>query len=330
MNTIDLWTCDCCSLTGVAATGGGAGEPSAHDEEMTALFDKVCNWGRWGKEDQRGTLNHIGPSEIARAAALVKDGRSISLSRPFPTQPGTENPRPAQHFMMVTGEDRHAPHIPNMEATFDYIGVAFHGLVCTHLDALCHIFREGRMYNGRPASDVRSRGAISNSVMESRDGIVGRGVLLDMPLALEMDYIEPSRPITVEDLEIAERRLGVTVGKGDILTVRIGRDVRPGRGDGKIAGLHPHVGGWLHEREVALLGGDGPNDVMPPDAQAIWTNPIHELCLVGMGMQLMDNLDLERAAKTCAELDRWTFQIVVAPLLIQGATGSPINPIAIF
>lgn len=329
MNKTDLWTCDCCSLTGIAAIEAGGALPS-HDADLKALFDKICNWGRWGEDDQQGTLNHIGREEIARAAALVTEGRTLSLSRPFPTQPGAENPRPAQHFMMVTGEDRHAPHLPHMEATFDYIGVAFHGLVCTHLDALCHIFREGRMYNGRPASDVKSRGAISNSVMASRDGIVGRGILLDMPLALGLDYIEPEHLISADELEIAERRHGVTVTKGDILTIRTGRDVRPGRGDGKIAGLHPHVAGWLHEREVALLGGDGPNDAMPPNSKSTWTNPIHELCLVGMGMQLMDNLDLERASKMCAELDRWAFQIVVAPLPIEGATGSPINPIAIF
>lgn len=329
MSTTETWTCDCCSLTGVTAIGDG-GDVSAHDAELEALFASVCNWGRWGDDDERGTLNHIGPGEIAAAAALVKEGRTLSLSRPFPTKPGTENPRPAQHFMMVTGEDRHAPHLPNMEATFDYIGVAFHGLVCTHLDALCHIFREGRMYNGRPASDVRSRGAISNSVMASRDGIVSRGVLLDMPRALGVHHIEPDHLITADELEIAERALGVAVGRGDVLIVRVGRDVRPGAGDGRIAGLHPHVAGWLHAREVALLGGDGPNDAMPPNAASAWTNPIHELCLVGMGMQLMDNLDLERAAKTCAELGRWAFQIVVAPLPIEGATGSPINPIAIF
>lgn len=329
MNALTAWNCDCCSVTGIGRLEA-LGEVSTSEAELKALFDKVRNWKRWGADDQRGTLNYIGPEEIARAAALVREGRTVSLSRPFPTQPGAENPRPAQHFMMVTGEDRHAPHLPGMEASFDYIGIAFHGLVCTHLDALCHIFREGLMYNGRPASEVRSRGAMSNSVMESRDGIVGRGVLLDMPLALGVDHIEPEHLVTPEELEIAERRFGITVMKGDILTIRIGRDVRHGGGDGRIAGLHPNVAGWLHEREVAVLGGDGPNDAMPPNRLSAWPNPIHELCLVGMGMQLLDNLELERVAKLCAEFDRWSFQIVIAPLLIEGGTGSPINPIAIF
>ena len=329
MNATITWNCDCCSVTGISRLDAIA-ELSTSEAELSNLFDRVRNWGRWGDEDQRGTLNHIGPAEMIRAAALVTEGKSVSLSRPFPTQPGVENPRPAQHFMMVTGEDRHAPNLPGMEATFDFIGIAFHGLVCTHLDALCHIFRDGLMYNGRPASDVRSRGALSNGVGESRDGIVGRGVLLDMPLALDRDCIDPDHLVTPEELEIAERKLGVTVTKGDILAIRIGRDVRPGSGDGRIAGLHPKVAGWLHERDVALLGGDGPNDAMPPNRLSAWPNPIHELCLVSMGMQLLDNLDLERVAKLCSQLSRWTFQLVIAPLRIEGATGSPVNPIAIF
>jgi kynurenine formamidase len=320
--------CDCCRVegsSGIEATG----KHSVSDAELKALFDKVRNWGRWGDDDQRGTLNHIGPGEIARAAALVSEGRTVSLSRVFPTQPSVENPRPAQHYMLASGEDRHSLTVPGMEATFDYIGIAFHGLACSHIDALCHIFREGRMYNDRPASEVRSRGAITNTIMAAMNGIVGRGVLLDMPLALGVDFVEPDHLVTPEELEVAERKLGVTVMKGDILTIRIGRDVRPSCGDGKIAGLHPYVAGWLHERDVAVLGGDGSNDAIPWGLSA-WPFPIHDLCIASMGVHLLDNLYLERIAKVCAELDRWAFQIVVAPLPIEGGTGSPVNPIGIF
>lgn len=321
-------TCDCLGGPG-ASRAAAAGELSASDAQLRSLFDKVRNWGRWGADDQRGALNHIGPAEIARAAALVTDGRSVSLSRVFPTQPGVENPRPAQHHMLASGEDRHSLNVPGMEAAFDYIGIAFHGLSCSHIDALCHIFREGRMYNDRPASEVRSRGATSNTIMAAMNGIVGRGVLLDIPRALGVDFIEPTHLVTPQELDAAERKLGITVTKGDILTIRIGRDARPGRGDGKTAGLHPHVAGWLHERDVAVLGGDGSNDAIPSGLSA-WPFPIHELCIAGMGVMLLDNLDLERLAKVCAELRRWEFQIVVAPLLIEGGTGSPVNPIAIF
>ena len=312
-----------------ASRVAAAGEVSANDAELRALFDKVQNWGRWGADDQRGALNHIGPAEIAGAAALVKDGRSVSLSRVFPTQPGVENPRPAQHHMLASGEDRHSLSVQGMEAAFDYIGIAFHGLSCSHIDALCHIFREGRMYNDRPASEVRSRGATSNTIMAAMNGIVGRGVLLDIPLALGVDFIEPRHLVTPQELEAAERKLGITVMKGDILIVRIGRDARPERGDAKTAGLHPHVAAWLHERDVAVLGGDGSNDAIPSGLSA-WPFPIHDLCIAGMGVMLLDNLDLECVAKACVELKRWAFQIVVAPLLIEGGTGSPVNPIAIF
>jgi len=311
-----------------ANTVAAAGERS-NDAELKALFDKVRNWGRWGAQDERGALNHIGPAEIARAAALVGAGRNVGLSRAFPTQPGIENPRPAQHHMLASGEDRHSLNVPGMEAVFDYIGIAFHGLSCSHIDALCHIFREGRMYNDRPASEVRSRGATSNTIMAAMNGIVGRGVLLDIPLALGVDFIEPKHLVTPQELDAAERKLGVSVMKGDILTIRIGRDARPARGDGKTAGLHPEVAGWLHERDVALLGGDGSNDAIPSGLSA-WPFPIHDLCIAGMGVMLLDNLDLERVSKVCTELHRWAFQMVIAPLPIEGGTGSPVNPIAIF
>nr|BAM93318.1 putative cyclase [Sphingomonas sp. KSM1] len=329
MNVTSFGNCDCCSPTTDHVDPSGEHSPS--DAELSLLFDKVRNWGRWGDDDQRGTLNHIGGAEVARAAALVREGRHVSMSRPFPTEPGVENPRPAQHFMAVTGEDRHAPHVPGMETTFDYIGISFHGMSCTHIDALCHLFHRGLMYNGGLPSEVRSRGgASSNSITVLADGVVGRGVLLDIPSALGIDFVEPDRLVTIEDLELAERKVGVSVGKGDILMVRIGRDVRPDRGDGRIAGLHPSVAGWLHERDVAVLGGDGPNDAMPPGLLSAWPTPIHDLCVAGMGIPLVDNLYLERVTEVCVELDRWTFQVVVAPLVIRGGTGSPINPIAIF
>jgi kynurenine formamidase len=320
--------CNCCNTQSAGVEHGGR-VPSTTAEELGALFKKVCNWGRWGAEDQRGTLNLIGSREIAQAAALVQEGRHLSLSRNLPTQPGIENPRPAQHYMIADGEDRHSLNVPGMEATFDFIGIAFHGLSCSHLDALCHIFRDGRMYNDRPASDVRSRGATRNTVMAAADGIVSRGVLLDIPRALGIDFVEPDHLITLQELEIAEAHHGVKVGTGDILLVRTGRDVQPARGDGKTAGLHPYVAGWLYERSVAVLGGDGSNDAIPWGLSA-WAHPIHEICIASMGMMLLDNLYLDSLSEHCSTSRRYAFQLVVAPLLIEGGTGSPVNPIAIF
>ena len=302
------------------------------DAQLKALFDQVSNWGRWGDDDERGALNHIGPAEITRAAGLVRDGRTVSLSRDFPTRPGPENPWPAQHHMLIGGDDCCVPGIDGLEVSTDFIGIAFHGMASSHLDALCHVFAQGRMYNGRPASDVKSTGARFNTVMAAKDGIVGRGVLLDLPRAQGFDFIDAEHMTTVAELEAAERAHGVRVGKGDILLVRVGRDVRRARRDDHaVAGLDPRVSAWLHAREAAVLGGDGVHDPIPSGRiHRDWAMPLHMLGLAAMGLHLLDNLDLEPLSAACAELGRWEFQLVCAPLRIEGGTGSPLNPIAIF
>ncbi len=133
--------------------------PSITANQMQALADSVSNWGRWGEEDERGTLNHLTPDHARAAAALVSLGRTVSLSRDFPVSPGPENPWPAQHHMVIAGDDPCIPQVPGLEVSTDYIGIAFHGMASSHLDALCHVFQGGRMYNGRPATQVKSTGA---------------------------------------------------------------------------------------------------------------------------------------------------------------------------
>jgi kynurenine formamidase len=301
-------------------------------DELKALFQQVSNWGRWGEADERGALNHIGAAEVARSAALVREGRTVSLSRNFPTQPGPENPWPAQHHMVIAGDDPCVPGVDGLEVSTDYIGIAFHGMASSHIDALCHVFAQGRMYNGHPATDVKSTGARRNTIMAAKDGIVGRGVLLDVPRALGAPFVDAGHMVTAEELEAAEQTLGVIVGKGDLLMVRLGRDVRRAAlEDQAVPGLDPRVVAWLHARQVAVLGGDGVHDPIPSGVvHRDWAMPIHMLGLAAMGLHLMDNLDLEPLAQTCAELERWEFQLVAAPLRIEGGTGSPLNPIAIF
>jgi kynurenine formamidase len=305
---------------------------SMSDAELRALFDQVSNWGRWGPDDERGALNHIGPAEVVAAAGLVREGRTVSLSRNFPTQPGPENPWPAQHHMLIGGDDCCVPGVEGLEVSTDFIGIAFHGMASSHIDALCHVFAQGRMYNGRSAAEVKSTGARSNTIMAAKDGIVGRGVLLDVPRAQGRDFIEVDQLVTAEALEAAEAAQGVTVGKGDILLVRVGRDVRRAvHADPSVAGLDPRVVAWLHAREVAVLGGDGVHDPIPNGRiHRDWAMPIHMLGLVAMGLHLLDNLDLEPVARACAELGRWSFQFAAAPLRVEGGTGSPLNPIAVF
>jgi kynurenine formamidase len=304
--------------------------------EIEDLFDRTCNWGRWGPDDERGTLNLLGEAEAAAAAATVRRGRTVSLSRDFPVQPGPENPWPAHHHMIIAGDDPCVPGVDGLEVSTDYIGIAFHGMASSHLDALCHVFQGGRMYNGHPATDVKSTGARRNTVMTLKDGIAGRGVLIDVPRALGVPFVDPERLTTVADLEAAEAAQGVRLGQGDIALVRLGRDERRRRepdkaADQAVAGLDPRVALWLHERQVAILGGDGVHDPIPSGRIAPgWPMPIHMIGLVAMGLHLLDNLNLEDIARACAEESRWAFLLTLAPLRIPGGTGSPLNPIAMF
>ena len=324
--------CVCCGGWRLADPRVGPHRDGMTEAELSSLFGRVSNWGRWGDDDERGTLNHISGAEAKRAAGLVSEGRTVSLARNFPTQPGPENPWPAQHHMVIAGDDPCVPGLDGLETVTDYIGIAFHGMASSHIDALCHVFAKGRMYNGRPASDVKSTGARANSIMALKDGVAGRGLLLDLPKAQGVRFVEPSHLVTAEELEAAEQAAGVRAGKGDLLMIRFGRDVRRAEmRDQLVAGLHPRVAEWLHAREVAVLGGDGVHDPIPPgQVHRDWAMPIHMLALAGMGLHLLDNLDLDPLAAVCAELGRYEFQLVLAPLRVEGGTGSPLNPIAIF
>ncbi|MET0274588.1 MAG: cyclase family protein [Phenylobacterium sp.] len=332
MNAFSHIGCDCCRGILMVDPRKGSHPQAMSADELAALFEQVSNWDRWGADDDRGCLNHIGAAEIARAAALVREGRTVSLARNFPTQPGPENPWPAQHHMIIAGDDPCVPGMDGLEVSTDYIGIAFHGMASSHIDALCHVFAQGRMFNGHPASDVRSTGARRNTIMCARDGIVGRGVLLDVPRAQGVEFIDAEHMTTVAELEAAEAALGVKVGKGDLLIVRLGRDPRRAKfNDQFVPGIDPRAAAWMHARQIGVLGGDGVHDPIPSGVvHRDWAMPIHMLGLAAMGLHLLDNLDLEPLARTCAELDRWEFQLVCAPLRIEGGTGSPLNPIAIF
>jgi kynurenine formamidase len=239
--------------------------------------------------------------------------------------------------MLASGDARDSNGIPGYEASRDYIGTEVHGMGITHLDALCHMFVRGEMYNGRPAGEVKSTGALSNTVMATADGLAGRGVFLDIPRARAVEYLDGNTAITVADLERAEQAQGSPVRGGDLLIVGGGRDARRAAQDGRLdpfrdglAGLHPQCLPWLHEREVALLMGDGISDMTPGLGVAGWPFPVHQIGITGMGLHLVDNVDLSRLAPACAAQSRWEFLCVIAPLRIPGGTGCPVNPVAIF
>jgi kynurenine formamidase len=193
------------------------------------------------------------------------------------------------------------------------------------------MFVRGEMFGGRPASDVRSDGALTNTVMSMADGVVGRGVLLDVPRALHMDYFGPGEVITRRDLLETQEAQGVEVGAGDVLLVAWGRDARRAahKGFDGFSGLHADCLPWLFEREVAVLGSDAISDPMPFVGTPDWPFPVHQIGITAIGLHLIDNMALTRLATRCAEARRWEFLFTMGPLRIPAGTGCPVNPVAV-
>jgi len=239
--------------------------------------------------------------------------------------------------MLACGDDLGSDGIPGYEATRDAFGTDVHGMGITHLDALCHMFVDGRMFNGASADLVTRDGAERNSVMTAAEGIVGRGVLLDVPAARGVAFLDPDQRITVADLRAAQDRQELEVGAGDLLVISTGRDARTVALGGQLnpftdglAGLHPECLPWLRSRDVALLASDGISDPMPFSSIERWPFPVHQVGIVGIGLMLIDNLRLDTLIEECERHRRWEFLLQVSPLRLEGATGCPVNPIATF
>lgn len=310
--------------------------PVPSEAELDRLFERVSNWNRWGTDDELGMLHHLTPARRAVARDCIVDGTSVSLAHDLGVAPSAETPYPAEHHMLAAGDARDSDGFPGYEAARDYVGCHVHGLGVSHIDALCHMFWRGKMYNGYPASDVKSTGAVRNTVLSFADGIVGRGVLLDVAAAQGVAYLPPNRTILrVADLEAAEKKLSVRVGPGDVLLVGCGRDAfRREKGghldpaDG-MAGLHPECLPWLREREIAALGSDGISDAVPGLGVARWPFPIHQIGITSMGLHLLDNLALGRLAEACRARGRHAFFFTMGSIRVPGGTGCPVNPIAV-
>jgi kynurenine formamidase len=295
--------------------------------EYQRLGVMVSNWGRWGEADELGTLNFIGAEQRVVAAGLVKEGLSVSMALELNKQADDLNTNPFEHELEVSTFGGH-------EVAGDRYGVQYHGFAHSHMDGLPHFARDGKMYNGFPVAGLKADGAEKLGIENAHAGVFSRGVLVDMAWFKGVDSLEPGTAITIEDLEAWEKKTGVTVGRGDVLLVRTGRWQRV-RQKGQwnfleaAAGMHASVAGWLHDREVAVIGCDGISDVMPSGVEGL-VNPLHELLIVRMGMPILDNLDLGAVAAAAQARDRWTFLFVGAPLRVPGGTGSPLNPLAVF
>jgi kynurenine formamidase len=300
--------------------------------DVKGMFEKLSNWGRWGKEDQRGALNFITNQKRAAAARLVQTGESVSMALPLATIAAPDNPSPVTHLMVQAGHDSREEPLPYAG---DYFAIAPHGMANTHIDALCHVFWNNKMYNGFDASEVGSHGAKKCAIDVARDGIVSRGVLLDIARLKKVEWMEPREKILPEDLDAAEKAQKVRVEEGDVLMIRTGRaamrKVKGGWDPMRVGlpGLDASCLPWLHERRVAVLGCDAVSDVAPSGYDGI-PLPIHVGTLVAMGIHLIDNADLDAMSSTCARLGRNEFMFSMAPLILERGTASPVNPLAIF
>ena len=309
----------------------GPAEADWSEEAFRDQLRSVRNWSQWGSGDTKGTLNYVTQETVRAAGGLVRTGRRVAIGRPL--QRGDGRPtEPVLHFMLATGQD--APE-RGQGTTRDWAGLALHGPDNTHLDAFGHHNWDGVCYGGRPArSAVTADGALSGDVGPAADGIVSRGVLLDVPRALGLAAVPADRVITATDVERCEASQAVRAAPGDILLVRTGRDADPSGqekppGTRRHTGLDPGVATWLHARQVAVLGSDVDSE-MRPARQSFVNSPVHALALVAMGLWLLDNADLGELSAVCAELGRWEFMCVIAPLRIRRGTASPVNPVAIF
>ncbi len=305
-----------------------AEHPLPSEEDVQGYFQSCSNWGRWGAEDNAGTINLITPEVRRHAASLVKTGRSVSLSYQWNTIGGPGNNNPAQHFVRVMPQ-----------ASVDYLGISYHGYSTTHIDALCHIFWQGKMYNGKSTERVTSLGARDNAVDAWSHGITTRGVLIDIPRFRGRDYVDIGEPVRGWELEAAAKAQGLTPRAGDAVLVYSARQkflaANPGVAPGvpPQPGLHVDCIPVLKEHDAGLLGWDqqdaSPSGYSTFDGRAAG-GPVHVLSIVFMGMPLLDNAFLQPLAEACAEEGRWEFMLTVNPLHIRGGTGSPVNPIAVF
>jgi kynurenine formamidase len=308
--------------------------PTRGAEVTQAQFDRwkaeLSNWGRWGKDDQKGTLNLITPEKRKQAAALVRDGVTISLARTLDTVKAVDNSSPFERTMN--------PIRP--AASSDRFSINFHGSAHTHMDALGHHFIGGKMYNGfgRDEFVTVERGAERGAVTTASEGIVTRGILIDIPRLKGVDYLEPGTAITVADIEAFEKMAGVRISSGDAVFFRTGRWTRreklgPWNVNEGMPGLAADVLPWIRARDIALIGSEYAVDATPipktitdPDDYL----PVHNFVLVILGMPLIDNTNLNALAAAAAERKRWEFMLTIAPLRIENGTGSPVNPIAVF
>ncbi len=288
--------------------------------EFDKLFNQVKNWGRWGKDDALGTMNLITDAKRKQAASLVKMGITVSVGHDLHEEATADNP--AGRFKKVV-----APNFRTDTYFFQY-----HGAFVTHQDALCHYTYNDRVYNDRPLNTKECFPGID----QLKNGVVTRGILIDIPRLKGVPYLEPEDAVYTKDIEAWEKMAHVKVSSGDAVILRTGRWARrektgPWDNIKYASGFDVTVAPWFRARDVALASGDTTVEIHnTPVVVEGQTTPLHTIFINGLGMPIIDDMDPELLAETCARLNRWEFMLVIAPLRVPNGTGSPVNPIAIF
>jgi kynurenine formamidase len=308
----------------VSGMGWTLDEPRAprNAAEFDTLFQQVKNWGRWGPDDQLGSANLVDTAKRKQAIALAKTGQTVSLAHNPLTEKADDNASPFEHTMLRGNNmDRYA--------------VSYHGYAHSHIDALCHILYKEQTYNGYARADVNTdKGCTKLGIQNLKNGIVTRGILIDIPRLRNVPYLEPGTALYVEDLEAWEKKAGVKISSGDAILLRTGRWARrealgPWNVGQKMAGLHASVAPWIKARGVAFVGSDAAEDVVPSMVEGV-ALPVHTLFITALGINLLDNQDLEALGETAAKLNRWAFMLTINPVPVTGGTGFPLNAIAMF
>ncbi len=309
----------------------GDENPALDAAEFEALYLRLRQVPAWGPADRRGALNHLTPERVQAAAGEIRLGRTVSLAAPIETSLTPDDPAPAIHEMSGPAGSQADPR--GLTFAQDRLGVNVHSNVDSHIDALCHVMYRKTLYNGVPADAVTQGGAQELSIEVARDGIAGRGVLLDIPRLRGVPWLEPGDLVTAAELTGAAEAQHVRVGPGDLLFVRTGHrrrrtELGPWDAAKERAGLHPAALEFIAEREVAVLGSDSNSDTAPSAAEGVEL-PVHVLAINALGVHLLDYLQFEDLLPLCEAAGRWSFFCVVAPLRLPHGTGSLVNPIAV-
>lgn len=302
--------------------------------EFAEIARRVNNWGRWGADDEAGTLNLVTDAVVRRAAAGVRAGRRVPLALPLQQDgvqtgmiPGRVNPL---HTMVALNLEMFGPR--TVATSDDAVTMGLQA--ATHWDGLGHVSHGGRIYNGRPADSITAHAGAAFGGIEKTRPLVSRGVLLDIARARGGDRLPAGHAVGPEDLAAAEEFAGVRVGAGDVVLVRTGQMRHYLAGD-KHAYAHPtsglslHAPEWFHARDVAAVANDTLTfEVVPPQIENLWL-PVHALHLVEMGMLQGQNWNLEELSEVCADEARYSFLLSAPPEPFTGATGAPVAPVAV-